>query len=150
MRKSYTGVLAEPMKLNLENPAAGLEDHFERLIALKEHYEVPDLSADSLMQLVLKLARDHVPGFQLERPPKPTGPKPKHPHDDLIIFSYICAAKEDGKTVSAACGHLEKKGLVGLSASGIRQRYYLVKNSGDQLDRLIEYVKIIGKSQIPE
>lgn len=148
-QKPYKGVLAEPMKLDPDNPAAGLGDALDRLIALQEHYELPDLSSGSLATLAIKLAYEYVPGLQIEPPPK--GRRPKHPLLDFMLFAYMCAAEEDGKSLVAASRHLEKKGLAGkLKASGIRQRYILLKKSGPELDRLVEYIIQMKKSEKAE
>ena len=102
------------------------------------------------MTLVLGLAGDHVPGFQFEQPPK-QGRKPRHPLLDFMLFAYMCAAEEDGKSLVAASRHLEKRGFAGkLKASGIRQRYILLKKSGPELDRLVEYIIQVKKSETAE
>ena len=142
--KAYKGVLAEPMKLDPDNAAAELGYYLDRLLALKEHYEVPDLSDGSLMILVLKLAQDHVPGFQWEQLPKRTGPKLGNPYRDFIIFTELSRAKFEGKTISVRANYLAQSGRVkGLTGKSIRQRYYTLKEKGTAGRQLVQYLSFI-------
>lgn len=93
----YEGVLAEPMKLL---PEGGINEFGQRLVALKEHYGVEKLDEVGLMELVLSLARDHVPGFQFEDTNQsPLSPKAER---NFVLVSEMCAMIEGGHSIRNA------------------------------------------------
>lgn len=64
MAKKYDGVLAEKLPPGLD----GLSMLPERWVALYQHYGLDHTNRDHDSQLILAMAHDHVPGFQMQPP----------------------------------------------------------------------------------
>ncbi len=128
-RKPYTGILKEP--IDALGPE-GMLQMVERLVALAEHYEVGPLGPNAL-DLALKLAMDHVPGFQFKTKPPIRGLAGGRKPDvtkDIVILAALFQADEAGENISKAARDLARKHPDwAMGAGAIRQRYYSMKNA---------------------
>ena len=118
--KPYTGVLADPDDADAPEEW-GWVQMAERLVALKEHYGVEDLSEGGLFDLVLCLACDHVPGF---KSPSRSGRPPERAVHDAIIVYELYHAKN--KTEAARQLISKYPGFQTKEPESIRTRYYAV------------------------
>jgi hypothetical protein len=60
-RKPYTGVLSEPVDYDEDGAQAKIAERFD---ALCRHYGIEEPDVPGVGQLVVRLARAHVPGLQ--------------------------------------------------------------------------------------
>ena len=138
-KKPYEGILKEPMRAD-----GGVVQFAERLGALVDHYGLPRKLSDpaNLLNLVLALSTDHVPGFQLKTPTKP-GRKATRVPTDIVILVDLSKAEDAGKSVKNAARLLAQKHPDWqLQGSSIRQRYYDLKKGGPEMRRVVE---LLGK-----
>jgi hypothetical protein len=124
--KSYTGVLAQPMVLDLSEGAnaAGLEAFLERVVALFDHFQV---ERGDFVKLTFELATRHVPGFRFRNPPGAPRRWPPLKYALLIraVHRYQAGKSGSGASVSAACRRIATAGNFGkTSARAIERRYY--------------------------
>lgn len=139
----YEGVLAEPMKLP---PEGGINEFGERLVALKEHYGVEKLDEFGLMELVLSLARDHVPGFHFER--ETTHLFSDRAARDLDLLVQVFKRTEQGMSVKRAAEMASKHHpSIGLTPESARVRYQELKNQNSDRGRkamweVVKFMKI--------
>ena len=97
----------------------------------------------NLLDLVLALPKDNVPGFRFK---KPVLLKDTRVTTDLIIFVDLGKAEEGGKSVNNAARLLAQKHPDwGLQASSIRQRYYRLKKAGPELERVLRLLSLLGE-----
>ena len=128
-RKPYTGILKEP--IDALGPE-GMLQMVERLVALAEHYEVGPLGPNAL-DLALKLAMDHVPGFQFKKQgPSIRGLAGGRKPDvikDIVILAALGRADMADENVSKAARHLASTHPDwAMGAEAIRQRYLSMKS----------------------
>ena len=129
----YKGILKEKIPI----PADGTEYMslvLDKLEALLDHYDVSKEPGMWVM-LAFHLARDHVPGFKIEQPPRRR--LGKRTVDDLTIFVEINRLVESGKSVNSAAQILANRNTIkGLNKEGIRQRYVSLKRGVALLGKL--------------
>ena len=128
-KRKYEGILREPMEWDV-HWATGVKGQIERLAALREHYDLPrDFSETTLMNLVLALAKDHVPGFRMKGPKHkpPWGPKATR---DVILLIDMLAQIEAGHSVrNAARLAVKARPHLGLTAESARVRFEEIINA---------------------
>ncbi len=135
-RKPYTGILKEP--IDALGPE-GMLQMVERLVALAEHYEVGPLGPNAL-DLALKLAMDHVPGFQFKKQgPSIRGLAGGRKPDvikDIVILAALGRADMAGEKVSEAAQDLaDKHPDWDMKPGSIRRRYLRMKTGKDEGDQ---------------
>ena len=105
-----------------------MQELFRRIEALYEHYGVERGQKGADIKLALKLAFDHVPGFQISdsqrgRPAKWKGPR------SLELYADVRAVqKRSGLSISAACDWLARnhRRYKGEKGSALNTRFYEV------------------------
>ncbi len=150
-KKPYTGVLDEPLP-----PSATPADYLERVMALGEHYgvEVVGPNAEPLT-LALKLAHDHVQGFQFKKPgPSIRGLADGRKPDvtkDIVILAALGRADMADENVSKAARHLASTHPDwAMGAEAIRQRYLSMKSKKNasgrrRLLRVVDTLALIDR-----
>jgi len=127
----YKGILKEKI------PADGTDYMslvLDKLEALFDHYEISKEPGMWVM-LAFHLARDHVPGFKIEQPPRRRWGK--RTADDIKILVEINKLVESGKSVNSAAQILANRNTIkDLNKEGIRQRYLSLKRGAALLGKL--------------
>jgi hypothetical protein len=132
VKKPYTGVLTEPIQLKRDSVMSGAirmtKEYFQRLEALLNHYDVPREHPEKWFLLADALAREHVPGFRVAKPPG-RRPAVQTAVDDMMILAELGDAELNGKSVANAANRLVKRHVRfrGRDPEGLRQRYYRLK-----------------------
>jgi hypothetical protein len=134
------------MKPSASNPL----DMLERVFALKEHYRITgNLDEGGLMQLLLALAADHVPGFRFADESAALIPETSATRDLVLLVEVHKLSKDGGGPHSvrnAAAIVAKQRPDLGLTAKSARVRYaeMISKNSDRGSKRRLELAKLIS------
>jgi hypothetical protein len=126
--ESYTGILAKPLPKRsiFDRPEEVDADLDEKLKALFDHYGVDPKKETAWMNLALKLARRHVPGFR--GPTKSVGTPPIRKQDDVTLFMHVeLLRRRDGFSDRQAIKAIVAKKVVEGTEGTLLRRYKRAK-----------------------
>lgn len=109
------------------------DEAYSRILELAAHYKINDDGAGLYLMLIVALANDLVPNFNVYNPARGAG-RPRKRHETYgpwLAMRVEAKAFQRGKGIADACLQLTKKGeeWAGHKASTLQARYYEVKRA---------------------
>ena len=126
--RPYTGILVKPLpKRSIFNRPEEVDAELDdKLKALFDHYGVDPKKETAWVNLTLKLARRHVPGFR--GPPREPGRPPERKLDDLTLFLHVeLWKKRDELSEREAIKKIAAQKVVEGTETALRGRYKRAK-----------------------
>lgn len=136
--RMYSGVLNEPIRIgragdpNRRRKALMAETTMgQRLPKLYEHYGIQPSAPGAAERLILALAKDHVPGFQIESETRGRPTKWKYSERSWHLFADVQVLLAKGHSDANACRILARRRQYrGENARSLLRRYQEANENG--------------------
>jgi hypothetical protein len=152
----YTGILAEPMyvKPNLlpdvqeRERVRAFESFAHKFVALFEHFGIDRTHSGSETELIIALAKKHVPGFQVvdDLPPAAGRPPKWAGWDGIKLYKLFLKYKQAGYSIEDAAEQIRQHepGYQSETQTGLYRRYFEISKKNEMLQLFREGAEELG------